>query len=524
MSYNTSPQDLQKDNLIYSNTSSKKIKKYFELEEYIRKTKHLENVLSIIHWDGATYLPAKSAPSRHIELTTLASIIHQKQSSSELGELINSASQEKDSLDDWQKANLKNIKKIFDSNKIIPLKLNEEYVQLSNQCEFLWRSCRKNNDFKTLQPQLEKLFSKVREIASIKSDYFGVSKYDSLIDQYDPERSYSELNQIFKKTKSELPGLIEKIIDKQRNLDVLPISNVDIETQQKIERSVMEHMGFDFTRGRVDESVHPFCGGTKEDVRLTTKHKEEDFLFSLYAVIHETGHGLYEQHLPRKYVDQPVGEAYGMAFHESQSLLMEVQVGTSKAFCTFLSKLLRDKFNFQGRAYSAENLFNIKTRVKPSLIRIDADEVTYPFHVIIRAEIENGIVNGEYYAKDLPELWNQKYKEYLGVVPDNDSNGCMQDIHWPSGSLGYFPSYYAGSIISSMVMNNMRKNINHLDDKIVSGDFREVNHFLNKNLRELGRSKSPQDLLKSATNYEQVNADIFLSYVKEKYLETSFVA
>jgi carboxypeptidase Taq len=280
----------------------------------------------------------------------------------------------------------------------------------------------------------------------------------------------------------------------------------------------MEKMGFNMERGRLDKSVHPFCIGSNDDVRLTTRYDENNFLSSLFGVIHETGHGLYQQNLPADYRSQPVGEAKGMAFHESQSLIMEMQAGTSKGFIEYLSKLLKDEFSFSGPEYSAENLYRLVTRVKPSLIRVEADEVTYPLHIILRYEIEKEIIENNLKAKDLPALWNSKMQEYLGVVPDNDSSGCMQDIHWPAGMFGYFPSYTMGAIIASMLMKKAKNKYKSIDFELSQGNFSSLNIFLNDNLRGYGRLKSSMDLLKSSTEQNIVMPETFIEYLEEKYL------
>jgi carboxypeptidase Taq len=299
---------------------------------------------------------------------------------------------------------------------------------------------------------------------------------------------------------------------------VLPINEVPIEQQKLIGRKIMEVMGFDFTRGRIDDSTHPFCGGTAFDVRITNRYKTDDFISGIMGIVHETGHALYEQNLPANYKNQLVGKAKGMAIHESQSLLMEMQVGRSKEFCEFLSKLLNDEFGLKGQEYSADNLYKLNTRVKPSLIRVDADEVTYPMHVMLRFEIEELLINKELTLNDIPDFWNKKMQEYLGVVPNTNSEGCLQDIHWPSGSFGYFPAYTCGAIIASMLMEGARKSAITIDADITMGNFNSINEFLNNKVRNFGSLKTTKDLIKDATGENKINTEIFLKYLKTKYL------
>ena len=494
---------------------------YLELEKIFHEVSCLNNLLKISQWDFATQLPQGSAPSRQKEMATLAATIHKIKSSIKVKDLITNALEEQLYLDEWQLVNLNLIKKQYNESQIIPVEIAQEYSEASSRCEFLWRECRQNNDFKTIAPYLDKLFLLVREISAIKSEYLGISKYDILIDSFDPERKLEELKPIFKKTKDNLPTLINKIIEKQATEKTLPLKDkIDKKTQRAIEYRLMEIMGFNLKKGRLDESAHPFCGGTSDDTRITTTYFEDNFLVSSYSVIHELGHGLYQQNLPPKYKYQPVGEFKGYAFHESQSLIKEVQVGTSPAFLEFYSKLLRGEFNLKGQEYSAENLFKLKTRVRPSLIRIDADEVTYPMHVILRSEIEEKIINGEVNAAELPDLWNKKMQEYLGIVPDNYAKGCLQDIHWPSGLFGYFPCYYVGSLIASMLMQKIRDENYSINSQISNGNFSGVNHYLNNNLRKFGSRYSSTELLEKSTGRDKLSTDIFFKYIEEKYLNS----
>lgn len=253
-------------------------------------------------------------------------------------------------------------------------------------------------------------------------------------------------------------------------------------------------------------------------MRLTTRYEEDNFLSSLTGTIHEVGHGLYQQNLPQAYRNQPVGGPKGMAFHESQSIIMERQACTSVAFTEFLAALLRDEFGFRGKEYGAENLYKLLTRVKPSLVRVDADEVTDLLHIILRFEIEEALVEGSINAKDLPALWNTKMKTYLGVVPKTDDVGCMQDIHWPSGNIGYFPAYANGAIIASMLMQTAQSQYPGVTTALRKGNFDILNRFLTDNLRRFGSMKSSSALLEGATGHTTMMPTIFIAYLKNKYL------
>ena len=498
---------------------SNKINNYLKLEKQVEQISHLGNIASLAHWDSATMLKSGSAGARQQEMATLESLIHEMSTSQKFGDLIEAALPERDFLDDWQKANLRLIKKSYEEEVCITKEMKHEFSIASGESEFAWRECRAKNDFKTLVPYLDRVFKTSIQIAAAKSEKLGKPIYDTLVDSFDPEREVSEINTVYDVLKKELPGLITKIAEKQSSEKLIKLTKpIDENIQNAIGIKVLEKMGFDLNRGRLDKSTHPFCIGERFDVRLTTRYDEGNFLSSLFGVIHETGHGLYQQNLPEKYCNQPVGKAQGMAFHESQSLIMEMQACTSIQFTEFLAKLLKDEFNFTGPEYSAENLYKLMTRVRSSFIRVDADEVTYPLHVILRFEIEQEIINGKIKAADLPELWNGKMKEYLGIVPDSNANGCLQDIHWPAGMLGYFPSYTNGAIIASMLMHRARqKNIN-IDAELSKGVFGGLNSYLNKNSREHGSLKSSRELLKESTGLEQIDPIIFIDYLKNKYL------
>ena len=500
--------------------NSAKTANYLLLEKLLGQIDHLGNLLNIINWDYSTYMPSGSASSRQEEITTLSSIIHKMLTAKETGDLIAKAEQELSFLTKWQKANLRESKRNFLHSSCISDNLQERYTKASSQCEFIWREARKQNDFNLLKPYLQNVIDITKEIATVKSEHLNLSKYDSLIDMYDPGRKCASIKPVYDKLKLQLPELIRKIIEKQSKETVLPLTDkINIEQQKAIGKRVMEVMGFDFNKGRLDVSAHPFCGGTHNDLRLTARYDENNFLSGLWAIIHETGHGLYELYLPNEYKNQPVGNAKGMAFHESQSLVMEMQAARTQEFIEFLAKLLRDEFAFIGQEYSSDNLYKLATRVNPSFIRVDADEVTYPLHVILRFEIEHQLIEGSLTVDDLTECWNLKMQEYLGIKPSSYSEGCLQDIHWPSGSFGYFPAYTNGAIIASMLMKKAKEENSNILSALKEGNFSDLNLFLNTNLRSLGSLHETTELLQISTGYTEVQPEIFINYLSQKYLQ-----
>ena len=492
---------------------------YCALEKHLAPTTHLKHILFLAEWDSATMLAQGSAPSRQQEIATVASILHKMLTAPEVGKLIAAALHEEGALDAWQRANLKVAQKAYEEAKCIAPAMQQEYSRVTGECEFIWRTARKNNDFKQLAPHLDRVFDIVRQMATIKASHFDKKPYDVLLDVYNPDFTSHSIQEVYAVLKAELPGLIQAIGAKQASEKVIPLTEkISEPTQKAIGLKILEKMGFSLAHGRLDESAHPFCKGSNDDVRLTTRYEEENFLSGLTSTMHEAGHGLYQQNLPQAYRDQPVGAPKGLSFHESQSIIMERQAGTSPAFMDCLATLLRDEFGFKGKAYEADNLYKLLTRVSPSFVRVDADEVTYPLHVMLRFEIEEAIIDGSVKAKDLPALWNAKMKDYLGITPETDAVGCMQDIHWPAGSLGYFPAYTNGAIIASMLMQAARKKQPGLETALGQGNFDTLNNYLTENLRKFGSLKSSADLLAGATGYPQVEPNIFIDYLKQKYL------
>lgn len=496
-----------------------KIENYQRLEQELSRITHIRNIGMLAHWDAATGLPKESVASRNEEIATFSTVVHEMSTSEKVGQLIEASQGEVDYLDEWQKSNLTLTKKSYDRETAISSDIQHEFSIASSASEFAWRQARANNDFKSLIPHLDRVFNVVRKIADLQSQKLKKSSMDVLIDSFDPGRTSLEIGNVFNVLKAQLPELTEKIIQKQKGEKIIPLSKpINEETQKLIGLKIMEVMEFNMDRGRLDKSVHPFCIGSNDDVRLTTRYDENNFISSLFGVIHETGHGLYQQNLPAQYRNQPVGGPLGMAFHESQSLIMEMQAGTSREFTQFLAKLLRDHFTFSGPEYSEENLYKLVTKVKPSFIRVDADEVTYPMHIILRFEIEKAILEDNLKAQDLPGLWNSKMQQYLGIIPNANSEGCMQDIHWPSGWLGYFPSYTNGAIIASMLMRSAKDEYSEIGSELDKGNFQSLNKYLNDNLRQYGSSKSSADLLKASTGYDSVQPGIFIDYLQDKYL------
>ena len=490
---------------------------YTKLTAKMQKISHISNALGILSWDNSTYMPRKSGSARAEDMAALSTISHNILTEPETKDLIEASKEESSDLNEWEKANLREIEK----NYIHASALDEELVSrssiTSSESEMAWRDARKNNDFKLYASHLEKVVKITREIADIKSQKLSLKPYDALIDSFAPGLCEDDIETVFNKLKLKLPSLITKVMEKQKSENPILLDSIfSVDKQQKVGLKIMEKMGFNFEQGRLDISVHPFCGGNPHDIRITTRYDEKDPLKSLMGIIHETGHALYEMNLPIDYKNQPVGRALGMAVHESQSLIMEMQVSRGRFFTDIISEAMISEFGNMS-ALKPDNLYKLINKVDRSLIRVDADEVTYPMHVILRFEIEKALMSGDLKVADLPEIWRQKMKEYLGIEVPNDSNGCMQDIHWPAGIFGYFPSYSYGAMIAAQLFESAKNSNPNIIPNLGKGDFTSINEFLNNKLRSKASLNNFNDTMVHATG-EKLDPQIFLNYLEKKYM------
>ena len=299
----------------------------------------------------------------------------------------------------------------------------------------------------------QEVLDRTREAGQAKAEATGLGLYDALLDDFEPGGRIAEIDKVFDQLAEFLPSFLEEALAAQsaRPAPAPPEGPFDVAAQKALGETFMSALGFDFNHGRLDVSLHPFCGGTPDDVRITTRYDEADFTSSLMGVLHETGHALYERGLPERWRRQPVGESLGMSVHESQSLLIEMQVCRSRPFIGWAAPIMRDAFAGDGPAWDEENLYRLYTRVKPDFIRVDADEVTYPAHVILRTRLEKALLAEDMSLDDLPAAWNDGMKELLGIVPPSDREGCLQDVHWYDGAWGYFPTYTLGAMTAAQL-------------------------------------------------------------------------
>jgi len=490
---------------------------YRDLETLFRRWSALRGAGSMLGWDNATMMPENSGDARGEQLAAIAELSHEMITAPQLGELF--AKAESETLDDWQRANLREMKRAWQHETAVPADLVTALTKACHESELFWRKARKENNFTDFIPYQEKVLALVRQSAQAKSAAMGLSPYDALLDQYDPGTTSASIDVIFDDLALFLPGFIAKVIDKQAS-EKPPVEitgTFPAATQKSLGKQMMEKLGFDFTRGRLDESTHPFCGGVPGDIRLTTRYNEQDFLSGFFGVMHETGHALYEMGLPEEWRNQPVGEARGMAFHESQSLLTEMQLCISPDFLHYAAPIMREAFGVSGPAWEAENIYRLMTRVKPSLIRVDADEVTYPAHIILRYRLERQMIDGTLSIKDLPEAFNAQMQQLLGITPPTNADGCMQDTHWPDGAFGYFPTYSLGAMIAAQLMASIKKALPDLSTQIQKGEFHPLYGWLKQNVHSLGSKLFSPDLLKHATG-KTLDVSLYKTHLQQRYL------
>jgi len=489
---------------------------YTELFQRHQRLHRLGHLQSIAQWDQSANMPPKGNEARSLALAEMGGLLHQLATEPQLKGLLEQAAAE--NLEADQRANLREMGRAWRASNALPQSLVEAKSLANSRCEHAWRAQRQANDWAGYVENLREVVRLTREEATLLADGTGLSRYDALLDLYEPGMRSAEVDRVFGDLRSWLPGLIRQVREKEAQETTLkPVGPFTQAAQKNLGLDAMRLMGFDFEAGRLDESSHPFCGGVPEDVRMTTRYREDDFLPSLMGTIHETGHGRYEQNLPREWLGQPLSQARSMGLHESQSLSFEMQLGSHPAFARLLSPLVSRHLGEQP-AFEPGNLNRLLTRVNPGLIRVDADEVTYPAHVILRYEIERPLVEGEIEVEDIPALWDAKMMELLGLdTRGNYKDGCMQDVHWGCGLIGYFPCYTLGAMYAAQWFATMRRAMPDLDARIAAGDLTPVFDWLRANIWLQGSRFETPELVRRASG-ETLNPAHFKAHLQARYL------
>nr|WP_321983642.1 carboxypeptidase M32 [uncultured Lichenicoccus sp.] len=495
---------------------------YRTLEKRFARISDVEGALGILNWDNDTIMPAGAAGQRAGQVATLSVIAHELMTAPDMPDLLHDAATRADTdggLDPWQRANLDEMRRLHAHSAAVPAELVDAASRAGSACERAWREARANSDFKGLLPLLGEVLHCQREVAQAKGAALGLAPYDALLDLYDPGNRMALIDPVFADLGAGLPSLLGLVLEHQAGQPAaLALQGpFPVERQFGLAGGLMRAVGFDTERGRLDTSTHPFCGGATDDVRITTRYDEADFGGSLMGVLHETGHALYEQGRPREWLAQPAGRARGMTMHESQSLLIEMQACRSRAFVEFLAPLLREAFGTEGPAWEADNLHCRLTRVAPGFIRVDADEVTYPAHVLVRYRLETALIAGDMALADLPEAFNAGIHDLLGITVPDDRRGCLQDIHWPAGLWGYFPTYTLGAITAAQLFDAACRAEPEIVGRLAQGDFALLLGWLRRNVHQRGSSVSTACIVEDATGQE-LTATIYQKHLRRRYL------
>ena len=485
----------------------------------------LQSAECIIHWDMETMMPPKAVAQRSLQLALLSRIKHKMSTSRETGRLLHTitASPQYDALSEVEKRNVYLAKKNFDEQTALPEKLVSEVARQQAVTVNTWKKAKTAKNFGILRLELEKLVALSKQEAQIlMKTKETATPYDALLDSYEPKMTTDTIAATFNQLQQGLTVLLTKIqrAPNQPDASVLRIS-IPAEEQRKIAHALTQALGYDTTSatagGRIDETEHPFTSGQYDDVRITTHYHPDNFTSSIFSVLHETGHALYEQNLNQDWKYQPVGSPCSYGIHESQSRLYENIIGRSREFWRhWLPKLKQIAPTLANAELDA--FVHAINAVKPSKIRIEADEVTYNLHVIIRFQMEADLFAQKIAVAELPEIWKQKYKEQLGVKVENDAEGVMQDTHWSSGFYGYFPTYALGNIYSGQLLATLAQDIRDWRSQIAEGKLENLRDWLTKKVHSQGDLYDPSDLMSRITG-KRLDAEPYLKYLQEKYTD-----
>ena len=487
---------------------------YEQFCERIRELSDLGNSAGYLSWDQEVCMPKRGAEARAQALGTLAGIHHEKLTDQGLVDLIE-ALQGQD-LDDNAAINVREAARTQQRALNLPKELVVELSRTQSLAHEAWVEARSADDFGHFQPWLEKLLELQRRVADAVG-YEG-SVYNAFLDEYEPHARVEQMGPLLEQLRVRLVPLVGAILDKARGTDPAFAGHWDVDRQESFGRQVIGDLGFDWDAGRLDVSVHPFCGGAgPHDVRLTTRYQADQLTSSLFGIIHETGHGLYEQGLPGEQAGLPVCESISLGIHESQSRMWENMVGRSRPFWQYQLPRLQAVFP-ELKNVDVEQMYREVNRVEASMIRVEADEVTYNLHILLRFELEQAMVSGEISVADLPGLWNERMESYLGIRPANDAEGVLQDIHWSGGLMGYFPTYTLGNLYAAQFFVQAREDLGDLDEQFDRGDTATLLRWLRENIHSQGRRLTATELVTQVTG-RPLGIDDLMNYLEGKFGE-----
>lgn len=486
-----------------------KIKRF---REVIKEKKTIDSMLALLQWDLETQAPKGGYKLLSEMIGELSLRSYNLTTSEEFLEILTELKKQKN-IDEITKREIELLEEEIEKIKVIPSEEYKVYSELTAKAQGIWEMAREKNDFESFAPILEQIFNfnkKFIEYRGIKDDI-----YSEILNDYEKGMNVKKLDKFFEELKKEIVPLLKDIKENKRDFQKKIKFQVSEFEQRLFSEEVLKYIGFDLERGVLSESAHPFTlTVNKDDVRLTTRYLEELPFSSVFSTIHEGGHGMYEQGVAEELKDTILSDGASMGIHESQSRFYENVIGRSKEFwCGVLGK---SKFKYDKLSeLSLEEIYKGINEVSPSLIRVEADELTYSLHIMVRYEIEKGILSGEYLIKDLPKIWNDKMYEYLGVTPKTDSEGVLQDVHWSCGLIGYFPSYALGNVYSLQILNAMKKDIN-IEGALERGELKIIREWLKEKIHRYGKLKTPKEIMLSVTG-EELNPVYYIEYLKNKY-------
>ena len=492
---------------------------YEQLIQRVRDCRLLESCGSVLGWDERTYMPRQGSRHRGDQMALLARLAHEMLTSPALGELLNEAqASAKPQAADLEAANLREIRRAYDRAVKLPRELVEELARVTTQAQQVWQEARQADDFPAFQPWLERIVKLKRQEAAAVG--YREVPYDALLDEYEPGATTAEVTRVFAELRGELVPLVSTILEtaKKPKTEILE-RDYPVERQVIFGQAAAAAIGFDFSAGRLDVTTHPFCSTSGPgDIRLTTRYNPRHFTEGFFGILHEAGHGIYEQGLPAEHFGTPCGTAASLGIHESQSRLWENQVGRGRLFWEHFLPRARQVFFDALHGVTLDDWLLAVNDVRPSLIRIEADEATYNLHIILRFELEQALVSGDLEPADVPAAWNEKFQRLLGLTPPSAAQGCLQDIHWSFGGIGYFPTYTLGNLYAAQFMEQARTDLPDLDSDVRRGEFGGLKRWLNDKIHQHGQRWRARDLCRRVTRRELSHGPL-MRYLHGKYAE-----
>jgi carboxypeptidase Taq len=492
---------------------------YEQLCQLAREAATIESIEAALGWDQQTYLPEQAHEHRADQMSFLTGLAHQKRTDPKWGTLLQELAGSDLAKDPHSVAGtaIRQLKRDYDKRVKLPQALVEELTRATVIGQQIWVKARQANDFKLFQPQLTKIIDLKRQQAAALG-YEDVA-YDALLDDYEPQAKTKDLARVLGKLREELVPLVHAIMESGRQAPLEIVSRHYPKTaQEAFGKTAAAKIGFDFQRGRLDVTAHPFCTELgPNDCRITTRYDERHFNGAFFGILHETGHGIYDQGLRSDLFGLPPGQFVSLGIHESQSRMWENLVGRSHAFWEYFFPQWQEFFPVAAQGVSLDQLFAAVNDVRPSLIRVEADEATYNLHIIVRFELEQALLNGDLAVADLPGAWKDKYQEYLGIEPPNDAQGCLQDVHWSAGLFAYFPTYSLGNLYASQFFEQADQDLGGLSALMRQGDFMPLKHWLNEKIHQHGQCYSATELVERITG-KPLGSEALLRHLRGKLL------